>query len=223
MVNCWILICLLSSIAPVRIDDRVFDCLREAMGIIQSVDPKSVISTATTRCGCCSRITYAHGVDSFDLLLLLLNYFFQMVNGPTQRAGGVLDLVTKKNSQYNFWQNNTDLSNVNVNQGNAGRSNHVLLGITFNVACGILFKSRVNWNAVSEALSRLNWRSIFRCPTMVQDFDMEVRRILERLVSMVTVRRRGEDAAWFAGDCRRAFELKKSAYHCWSRKRTAVN
>ena len=40
---------------------------------------------------------------------------------------------------------------------------------------------------------------------------------------MVTVRRRGGDTAWFDGDCKRAFQLKQSAYHCWCRNRTAVN
>ena len=29
--------------------------------------------------------------------------------------------------------------------------------------------------------------------------------------------------AWFDSDCRRAFELKQSAYHRWCRNRTAVN
>ena len=40
---------------------------------------------------------------------------------------------------------------------------------------------------------------------------------------MVTVRRRGGDAAWFEADCRRAFELKQAAYHRWCRNCTAVN
>ena len=35
--------------------------------------------------------------------------------------------------------------------------------------------------------------------------------------------RRGGDAAWFDGDCRRAFELKQSAYHRWCRNRSAEN
>ena len=39
---------------------------------------------------------------------------------------------------------------------------------------------------------------------------------------MVTVRR-GGNASWFDGDCRRAFQLKQSAYHCWCRNRSAVN
>ena len=58
---------------------------------------------------------------------------------------------------------------------------------------------------------------------MVQDFDREVSRIMERFVPMVTVRRRGGDAAWFDGDCRRAFELKQLAYHRWCRNRSTVN
>ena len=58
---------------------------------------------------------------------------------------------------------------------------------------------------------------------MVHDFDREVIGIMERFVPMVTVRGRGGDAAWFDGDCRRAFELKQSAYHRWCRNRSAVN
>ena len=112
--------------------------------------------------------------------------------------------------------------------GNVGRSDHASLGVAlnlsqavagFDVARRVPLKSRVNWNAVCEALSGLNWRSIFRSPTMVHDFDREVSGIMERFVPMVTVRRRGGDAAWFDGDCRRAFELKQSAYHRWCRNR----
>ena len=58
---------------------------------------------------------------------------------------------------------------------------------------------------------------------MVQDFDRQVSRIMERFDSMAAVRRRGEDAAWFDGDCRCAFELKQSAYHRWCRNCSAVN
>ena len=58
---------------------------------------------------------------------------------------------------------------------------------------------------------------------MVHNFDREVSGIMERFVPMVTVRRRGGDAAWFDGDCRRAFELKQSAYHRWCRNRSAEN
>ena len=63
----------------------------------------------------------------------------------------------------------------------------------FDVARRVPLKSRVNWNAV--CLSGHNWRSIFRSLTMVHDFDREVSGIMERFVPMVTVRRRGGDAA----------------------------
>ena len=58
---------------------------------------------------------------------------------------------------------------------------------------------------------------------MVLDFDREVSRIMERFVPMVTVRRRGWDAAWLDSDCRRAFEFKQSDYHRWCRNRSVVN
>ena len=38
---------------------------------------------------------------------------------------------------------------------------------------------------------------------------MEVSRIMERFVPIVSVRRRGGDCVWFYSDCRRAFELKQ--------------
>ena len=113
----------------------------------------------------------------------------QLVNGFAYRASGVLDLALT---------NVPDLCNGKV-QGNVGMSDHVSLGVTlnisptvagFDVARSVPLKSRVNWKAVCEAQSGLNWRSILRSPTMVQDFDMEVSRIMEQFVSMITVKRR---------------------------------
>ena len=169
-----------------------------------------MISTVTTHSGWGSRITDAHCVTAFDFATVA--DCSQLVNGPTHRAGDVLDLVLT---------NVRDLCDAHVHD-NVGRSDHASLGVAlnlsptvagFDVAHRVPLMSRVNWNAVCEALSGLNWRSIFRGPTMVEDFDREVSRIIERFVPMVTVRRRGRDAAWFDSDCRRAFELKQSAYH----------
>ena len=195
------------------------------MGSIQSVDPKSVFYfVGDFNCHHSewlgSRITDAHGVAAFDFATVA--DCSQLVNGPTHRAGGVLDLVLT---------NVPDLCNVHVH-GNVGRSDNSSLGVALNLSPAVAgfdvarrfpLKSRVNWNAVCEALSGLNWRSIFRSPTMVHDFDREVSGIMERFVPMVTVRRRGGDAAWFDGDCRRDFELKQSAYHRWCRNRSAEN
>ena len=60
-------------------DDRVFDCLCEVMGSIESVDPKEWLR---------SPITDANGLAVFDFVTVA--DCSQLVNGPTHRAGGVL-------------------------------------------------------------------------------------------------------------------------------------
>ena len=82
-------------------DDRVFDCLCKAMGSIQSVDPKSVFwFEGDFNCHHSewlgSRITDG-----------------QLVNGPTHRASGVLDLVLT---------NVPDLCNVKFREMLEGRT-----------------------------------------------------------------------------------------------------
>ena len=159
----------------------MFDCLCEAMGSIQSVDPKSVFCFESDfNCHHSewlgSAITDAHGVADFDFATVA--DCSQVVNGPTHSAGGVLDLVLT---------NVPDLCDVHFH-GNVGRSDHASLGVALE------WNWRVNWNAVCEALSRLNWKIIFRSPTIVHDFDREVSGIMGRFVPMVTVRRRGGDA-----------------------------
>ena len=207
-LNCYLFVVYRSP----STDDRVLDCLCEAMGSIQSVDLKSVLCfVGDFNCHHSewlgSRITDAHGVAAFDFASVA--DCSQLANGPTHRAGGVLDLVLT---------NVPDLCDVQVH-GNVGRSDHASLGVALNFPPAVAGL----WNGVCEALSGLSWRSIFRSPTMVHDFDREVNGIMERFVPMVTVRRRGGGAAWFDGDSRRAFELKQSAYHRWCRNRSAVN
>ena len=145
-LNCYLLVVYRSP----STDDRVFDCLCEAMGSIQSVDPKSVFCfVGDFNCHHSewlgSRITDAHGVAAFDFATV--GDCSQLVNGPTHRAGGVLDLVLT---------NVPDLCNVHVH-GNVGRSDHASLGVAlnlspavagFDVARRVPLKSRVNWNAV---------------------------------------------------------------------------
>ena len=128
------------------------------MGSIQSVDPKSVFGFVDDlNCHHLewlgSRITDAHGVAAFDFATVA--DCSQLVNGPTHRAVGVLDLV---------------LTNVPVLcdkhvHGNIGRSDHASLGVALNLSPTVVgfdvprmvpLKSRVNWNAVCEALSGLN-------------------------------------------------------------------
>ena len=120
-LNCYLFVVYRSP----STDDRVFDCLCEAMRSIQSVDPKSVF------CFVCdfnrhqsewlgSGITDAHGVAAFDFATVA--NCSQLVNGPTHRAGGVLDLVLT---------NVPDLCDVHVH-GNAGRLDHASLLFALN-------------------------------------------------------------------------------------------
>ena len=167
LLNCYLFVVFRSS----STDGRVFDCLCEAMGSIHSVDPKSAFCfVGDFNCHHLdwlrSRITDAHGVAAFDFATVADRS--HLVTGPTHTAGGVLDLVLS---------NIPDLCNVNV-LGNAGRSDLATLGITlnlsptaagFDVARRVSLKSRVNWNAVCEALSGLNWRCI------LQEFDHDSR------------------------------------------------
>ena len=66
-----------------------------------------------------SLITDAHGVAAFDFATVA--DCSQLVNGPTHRAGGVLDLVLT---------NVPDLCNVHVH-ANVGRSDH---GVALNLS-----------------------------------------------------------------------------------------
>ena len=49
----------------------------------------------------------------------------------------------------------------------------------FDVVRRVIFKFRLNWIGVCEALIRINLKNIIRNPTMVQDFDTEVSRIMD--------------------------------------------
>ena len=117
-------------------DDRVFDCLCEAIGSIQLVDPKFVICFVgdfnwhhSEWLG--SRITDARGVADFDFAT-------------------VADT------------NIPDLCNVHVH-GNVGRSDHASLGVTlklsitvagFDVARRVPLKSRVKCNEMENDIDK---------------------------------------------------------------------
>ena len=127
LLNCYLLVVYRSPITG----DRMFDCLCEAMGSIQSVDPKSVFCfIGDFNCHHSewlgSRITDAHGVAAFDFVTV--SDCFQMVNGFTHRAGGVLDRVLT---------NLPDLCDVHVH-GNVGRSDHASLGVTLNLSPNVV-------------------------------------------------------------------------------------
>ena len=113
-LNCYLLVVYRSP----STDDRVFDCLCEAMGSIQSLDPKSVVCfIGDFNCHHSewlgSRITDAHGVAAFDFATVA--DCSQLVSGPTHRAGG-----------FPYVKNVPDLCDVQVH-GNVGRLDHASL------------------------------------------------------------------------------------------------
>ena len=86
-LNCYLFVVYRSR----STDDRVFDCLCEAMGCIQSVYPKSVFClVGDFNCyhsqWIGSLITDAHGVAAFDFATVA--DCSQLVNEPSHRAGG---------------------------------------------------------------------------------------------------------------------------------------
>ena len=105
-LNCYLFVVYRSP----STDDRVFDCLCETMGSIQSVDPKVFGFVGDFNCHHSewlgSRITDAHGVDAYDFATVV--DCSRLVNGSTHKACGVLE---------NVQTNVPDLCNVNVNVG----------------------------------------------------------------------------------------------------------
>ena len=206
-------------------DDRVYDCLAEAMGEIQSVDSKSAFCfVGDFNCHHSewlgSRVTNSHGVAAFDFASI--TDCTQLVSGPTHRDGGVLDLVLT---------NAPDLCRVEIGSS-VGRSDHASLHLSlnlvevvpsFDVAFKVPLKSRVNWERVRESLASIQWGAIFRSRSMIDDLESQLLGIVERFVPMATVRRRMGDSPWFDNECRRAFERKKTAYSQWCRSRSGFD
>ena len=98
-LNCYLFVVYRSP----STDDRVFDCLCEAMESIQSVDPKSVFCfVGDFNCHHSewlgSRITDAHGVTAFDFATFA--DCSQLINSPTHRAEGVFGSCSGKCSEF---------------------------------------------------------------------------------------------------------------------------
>ena len=143
-VNGWIVICLLCIEAQVRMTECLIVFVK-LWGASSQLILSLSFFVGDFNCHHSewlgSRITDAHGVAAFDFATVADSS--QLVNGPTHRAGGVLDLVLT---------NVPDLCNVHIH-GNVGRSDHASLGVAlnlspavagFDVARRVPLKSRVN-------------------------------------------------------------------------------
>ena len=99
-----------------------------------------------------SHVTNAHGVAAFHFATL--TDCSQLVRGPTQRGGGILDLVLT---------DVPDLCQVSVGPS-VGRSDHSALLLIlklikpaqhFDLAFSVSLLSRVNWKVVRYAISSI--------------------------------------------------------------------
>ena len=206
-------------------DDRMFDCLLDAMGRIQSVDRRSVFCYVgdfnchhTEWLG--SPRTDGHGVAAYDFATVA--DCTQLVRGPTHRAGGTLDLIMT---------NVPDLCRVVVG-GPIGRSDHSHIALHldtsartpgFEICKEVLLKSRVDWNIVRRRVSDLSWGAIFLSAEMVDLMDRELLAVVDACVPKVRIKRQSRDEPWFDEECRNAFMQKQAAYFVWQGNRNLAN
>lgn len=204
------------------LDDKLYDCLLEAMAKIQSVDSKASFvfvgdlnahhsewlgSTRTTE----------HGVAAFDFSTV--SGCSQLVREPTHVRGGVLDLVLT---------DVPDLVGIQVRPP-VGTSDHSAIGMVittsqrvqdFSVRREIYLKGRTNWDAVRDDVSNLPWGEVLssRCP--VVDLNRRLLEIVQRRVPVRTILIRSCDKPWFDTSCIRACQAKQEVYNGWKRNRT---
>ena len=206
-------------------DDRVFDCLMSAMARVQEADHRAVFCFAGDfNCHheewLGSPRTDCHGVAARDFASL--TDCSQLVNSPTHRQGGTLDLLLT---------NVPDLCNVQVCSP-IGNSDHSYLNIalstnvrapSFCVPRVVYQKSRVNWEDVESDVMGLEWSGIFNSRNVVEAFDEALLSIINARVPKITLRTRMGDQPWFSDDCRLAFDEKQEAYRIWLRERSPDN
>ena len=194
-------------------DDRIFNCLMDSMAAIQLADPRSVFVFAgdfnvhhVEWLG--SAYTSAYGRSAFDFSNQ--TGCEQLVSGPTHNHGGILDLLMT---------NVPDLVSVSV-VAPVGGSDHSSLSISLNVRQRtpnftirkkVFLKSRVDWDAVSAAVSALPWRQIRMSADPGSDLDASISAIVDQHIPHKYISIRSKDEPWFDAACRRAHQLKQEA------------
>lgn len=207
------------------IDDHIFDCLVSSMSSIQEADRRAafiftgdLIAHHAQWLG--SARTDGHGVAARDFADI--SGCEQMVTGPTHLLGGTLDLLLT---------DVPDLVNVSV-KAPIGGSDHSSLSIVVTtnqiapavtIRKRVLLKTRVNWDNVSAAVVKLPWLAFRRSRDPIGTMNAHIADIVDRFVPSRVIVLRSRDEPWFDDSCRTVFELKQSAYHRWSRDKTAPN
>ena len=199
-------------------DDKVFDCLLEAMAKIQSVDVKSCFQFVGDFNG--HHVEY--GSPRTDRSGLAAMDFSsesgceQLVRGPTHALGGALDLL---------FTDVPELVKVSV-VAPIGSSDHSTLSVSldirqrvpeFTIRREVLLKSRADWDAIASDISSLPWGDIRRAPDPGSEMDRYVSGIVRSHVPSRVITVRSRDKPWFDDSCRRAYQLKQEAYKRWRR------
>lgn len=203
------------------LDDHIFDCLMNMIAEVQSADCHAAFVfvgdfNAHHEEWLGSPRTDVHGRAAQEFATL--SACDQLVDGPTHRDGGVLDLV---------FTDVPDLVNVSVG-ARLGRSDHCQLSVAIScsvrapdvcVSRTVYQKSRVDWVAVLSDLRSLNWNVVYASDSPIALLETAISRIIEARVPKVKIRVRSRDRPWFDDACRRAFEHKQECYFRWCRNR----
>ena len=205
------------------LDDAIFDCLKESMARVQERDPKSCFVfvgdlNVHHREWLQSRSpTDGHGIAA-------LNFTNetgceQLVNEPTHISGNCLDL---------FITDVPGICRVSV-EPQIGTSDHfsVAARVTLNsplpdltVSKRVHLMSRVNWDAVENAINTIAWPDILHNESPVERLNVILCDIINRFIPSKIIKFRTKDRPWFTEACRVAYQRKQQAFHRWSRDRT---
>ena len=205
------------------LDDSIYDCLKESMATVQERDRKACFVflgdfNAHHREWLNSRsATDRHGLAAYSFVNE--TGCTQLVTEPTHVSGNCLDLII------------TDVPGMcNVSVGpQLGTSDHFFLSAKFQLNSPIPdfttsrrvnLMSRVNWEAVENEISAIEWSLITDHPSPADKFNDVVGRIITRFVPSKIIKFRSKDRPWFDNDCRIAFHRKQTAFHRWSRQRS---
>jgi hypothetical protein len=204
-------------------DDTLFDCLLMTMARIQESDRRSAFvfvgDVNAHHVEWLSSRTPTNSSGRAALDFCSLSGCSQLIDSPTHEAGNCLDLVM------------TDVPDVvNASVGTPlGTSDHCYLRLAVEVSQALPFhdvsrvvyvKSRINWDRVRAEVSALPWGQIYCAADPVSSLNDGISGVIRRCVPTAVMRFRSGDTPWFTAECRRAFDLKQTAYRNWTRMGT---
>ena len=205
------------------LDDSIFDCLKESMARVQERDPKSCfIFVGDVNVHHREWLQSRSSTDSHGIAALNFTNETgceQLVTQPTHISGNRLDL---------FITDVPGICRVSV-EPQIGSSDHfsVAARVTLNsplpdftVSKRVHLMSRVNWEAVEEAITSITWPDILQNNSPVDRLNSILSDIISRFIPSKIIKFRSRDRPWFSEACRAAYQRKQEAFHRWARHRT---